>query len=369
VNERIDRWTDRKGKIVIKRDKRPEYGTRLRIEIDDENSGCAIRKVLNRYSFENDGEGLWWKEHIELYQQIDEILRPDGLTSEKLDHTKAVLTRRAIDKLIALSDRIEPIRRDAIHWQFSASDRVARTDRVDVAKWLLRNFEVGWHQDDQLSTRLYDYACAQIADDLIRFILDGKYRDERWPLALGLARTKHPRAANVIVTLLGQGANRRGALEALGKLPAQKYIDKIRKYLRDNDGEVRRQAKKTLQKLGVAVERPPPPVHLVKNRKPIPKGLQEWSTNLEMDDLAPMLKKVARCVDEGFGNPQIAEVLGIAEEMLAEQTRRFHFPIVASRKPSALWIVIFMDDIDSPDIEVRADAQIVGKLERLVPVA
>src|SRR5687767_9062011 len=59
-HETIDRWIDKSGKIVFKRGKRPTSATRVAVEIEDEKIGRAIRKVLERYSFENDGEGVSW---------------------------------------------------------------------------------------------------------------------------------------------------------------------------------------------------------------------------------------------------------------------------------------------------------------------
>ena len=202
-----------------------------------------------------------------------------------------------------------------------------------------------------------------IAEHLIRFIRDKRYGDERWPLCLALAKTKHPKAADTIASILGQGVNTRGALEALGKLPAHAHIATIRKYLRDRNGDVRRQAKKALAKLGVAEgPPPPPPVHLVKGRKSFPRDLEEWSSNLDMDDLVSTLKKVAKCIDGGFGEPEIAEIAGVAEEMRAEQTKTFRFVIKSRGQKGDLWVGIFMDDIDAPDLAIHGAADVIRRV-------
>jgi hypothetical protein len=161
---------------------------------------------------------------------------------------------------------------------------IAKKDWPLAVRWLIKEFERDPMLDDQLSTRIYELTVPAIAEDLIRFIKDRRYGDVRWPLCLALAKTKHPQAADVIASILGQGVNTRGALEALAKLSAQAHVAKIKKYLRDSNGDVRRQAKKTLAKLGVVVETPPPPVHVVKNLRSCPKGLEEWSANLDLDD-------------------------------------------------------------------------------------
>src|SRR4029077_205815 len=102
--------------------------------------------------------------------------------------------------------------------------------------------------------------------------------------------------------------------QALAKLRATKHADAIRQCLSDPDADVRREAKKALKKLGVPSDEPapPPPVHLLKGRGggKIPPGLEEWSQNLEMNELEPILAKLATYIDRGFGKPEIAEVLG-----------------------------------------------------------
>ena len=70
-------------------------------------------------------------------------------------------------------------------------------------------------------------------------------------------------------------------------------MDKIKKFLRHPDRDFRRAAKKLLKNLGADTDLPPapPPVHLFKKQS-IPKGLEEWSANLDMDDLAPTLERL-----------------------------------------------------------------------------
>src|SRR5207247_2276994 len=140
-------------------------------------------------------------------------------------------------------------------------------------------------------------------------------------------------------------------MEALSKLPgAINHADKIKKFLRHSDGDFRRAARKLLNKLGVKTEIPPapPPVHLFKGS--IPRGLEEWSTNLDMDELAPNLQRLAQAVDKGFGQREMAEVASVAEGMHHDQTRTFKFPISAAGQKADLFIEILIDDIDSPDL-------------------
>lgn len=141
----------------------------------------------------------------------------------------------------------------------------------------------------------------------------------------------------------------------------------MRKYLRHPQADVRREAKKALKRLGFPVEIPPAPVHLVKNQKRLPAGLEEWSSNLDIEDLNRTLEAFAKCVDAGFGPQEIAEINGIVDEMKHNQTKSFCFPVTASSQNSDAWIILFMDDLESPDLAIHAHPDLIQKLETLLP--
>jgi hypothetical protein len=138
-------------------------------------------------------------------------------------------------------------------------------------------------------------------------------------------------------------------------------VGEIRKAMTYPHGEARREAKKALRRLGEAVEEPPSPVHLVKGRRR-PKGLEEWSANLDLEELEPLLVKLTKCVTKGFGMREVAEVMGVVEMMEEPQTRTFCFPVTAGGKREELWVVVFMDDVESPDVEVYGGAGVIGKV-------
>ena len=206
--DNIDRWRDKSGRIAFKRVRRGETPTRVRIEIDNAKAGKAIGENLAFYSFENDGELVWWKEHSETWHCIDTVLHREGLSHDKLDRGECPIPRRAIEGLIELAGKLDPQRRNNVHGVLSRQR--AKKDRPLVAACLIEEFEREPMLDDQLSTRIYEVAGPGNADDLIRLIKDGRYGDDRWPLCLALARTKHPDAADTIASILGQGVNTRG---------------------------------------------------------------------------------------------------------------------------------------------------------------
>jgi hypothetical protein len=221
--------------------------THIGIDVASPSAARHIRRVLRRYSVQNNGQAVAQREHRALWKQINTILARDRLTYDKLRHG-GVLTRRAIKSLMQLCQRIDPIQWHDIYRLFDQHS-VPRPERLFTVQWLIRLFEKERDPDEEIGIPIYELVVPQVAEDLIRLIRDKRYRDRRWPLALALAKTRHPRAADVIVTLLPQGHNTRGALEALGKLPAHKHVDTIRRYLRHTNADVRHEAQKTLKKL------------------------------------------------------------------------------------------------------------------------
>ena len=173
---------------------------------------------------------------------------------------------------------------------------------------------------------------------------------------MALAKTKHPRAADVIVSVLDEEGLAVPGIEALGALRATQYEGRLQSFLKHPSAELQRQARKALNKLGVS--RPPKPVHLV--RKPeIPANLATWSLALDMNGLEPALTKLASCVERGFGPSEIAEVVGTVEMMKPGQPRAFRFPVTAGGASTDLWLDVFLDDVDSPDLAVHSSPAVV----------
>ena len=342
----------------------------FKIEVADEEIGKKIQAELLRYTANNRAMAIADEEHKALYARIGKILEPDGVTPEDVEANKVTLSRRAQEKLMALCDETHHAHRGKVYWQFTKC-QIPKEDRAFVARWLLKRFTV--EKDpcvrNDISTVFLnhrDLVWRELAEDVIPLIRNSRYGVSRSGLIDVLVKTRHPQGADVIASVLDQDRMAWSALHGLGQLKAKQYEPQIRKYLRHADSEIRLGAKRALKKMGCLVETAPPPVHLVKNRKLLPKGLEEWSTNLDMGDLKPTLEKLAECVDAGFGRMEIAEVVGVAEETRHDQTRAFRFPVTAQGQGSELWVVVFMDDIDSPDLYVFARPEIIQKFEASV---
>jgi hypothetical protein len=53
--------------------------------------------------------------------------------------------------------------------------------------------------------------------------------------------------------------------------------------------------------------------------------------------------------------------------MKPDQTKAFRFPVQAGGSDREVWIIIFMDDIDAPDLAIHASADIIQEFEKLSP--
>jgi hypothetical protein len=234
-------------------------------------------------------------------------------------------------------------------------------------RWVLKFFVKYPFERGDISLNLDKLAVPEIADDLIQIIKDRRYDGFcRGALCRALIKTKDSRVTEVIASALDEDGVTRWALECLGKLRAREHVEAIRKFVRHPNSEIRREAKKTLKKLGFPVEIPLLPIHLVKNRRALPKNLEEWSAGLDIEDLKLTLEKLAQCVEEGFGTKEIAEVIGVADEMKHNQTKSFCFPIIVKERENELWLIILMDDIDSPDLAVHANSEVIQKFSSVV---
>ena len=366
---KVDVTTHRNGNLIVKGKPLDGSAAHMQIEIADDQAARAVKMKMEHYSVENNGERVSEEEHKTLWAEIKEILKRERISYDKFQCGKAVLTRPAMEMLMEVCEKTEPIRRHDIYGLFT-EPWVPKSQRAFVAQWLIKRFEQDYNWDDQLGMRIWDNSVPAIAEDLIRLIENRKYDHHRAPLCPALAKTKHPRAADVIASVMNERWMAYCALEGLGKLPdAKKHVEGIKRLLRDSNGEIRRAAKKVLKKLGVEVEpAPPPPVHLISNKGKIPRGLEEWSANLDMDNLQPTLERLSKSIDSGFAETEIREVCGVAEEMHHDQTKVLRFGISAAGQKADLFVVLFMDDIDSPDLAIHSIPQVVHKLKALTPV-
>lgn len=336
--------------------------TRVRITIEDPPTGERIRDYMTRYSLENEGEARLEEEHKIRWDGIKAILALHGTTYEETCSGIAKLSRKCIQDLMDLAAQIP--RKSDIQNLFT--DRcVAKADRLFVGQWLVKEFENerdGFNRGE-MSLRLWEIAVPKLADDLLRIYRNPRFGASRGNIALALAKTKDPRAADEIAAVIHEDGMAMAGVYALAKLASKKYADLIREFLRDPSPHVRREAKKSLKRLGFPIDSAPPPEHLLPKKTGIPADLEEWSTSLDMEDLEPKLWKILPFVQFGFGPEEVAEVVAVAEEMRIDQTRTFRFPIESQGQKFDFFVILFMDDLNSPDLALYARADLIQQLK------
>jgi hypothetical protein len=119
-------------------------------------------------------------------------------------------------------------------------------------------------------------------------------------------------------------------------------------------------AKRALKLFGNDVKAKPR--YLVSNRKKIPSRLAEWSMSLGLDEIRPPLESLSRLVQSGFGAAEVNEVVDVAEDMAHDDTRTFRFPVSVDGAECEVWISVFMDDEDLPDLAIFGPASLIGRL-------
>ena len=332
--------------------------TDLRIEVADRAHGERLREELTALAADNAPLAEAERQHTALWGRIGKMLEQSGATLQQVRARQAMLLRKALEALIELVKETPAKQRASLH---SLCSFVGKEDREIAARWLISEFEMP-DAEDQLGVRIWEVAVPAVAGELIRLIRDPRHGEQRGCLCLALAKTRDKRAAEVIAGVIHEEGLARWAIEALGMLKAKEHAAGVREFVRNSQADVRREAKKTLRKMGLLVETSPKPKHLVKNRRTLPKGLAEWSANLDVEQVGPILKNLGRCM-EGFGAQEIAEILAVMEEMSPDQTRAFQFPVRYRDEAADVWIAIFMDDSESPELAVHADAEIISELE------
>lgn len=102
----------------------------------------------------------------------------------------------------------------------------------------------------QMASMLERIADKLPIDDLLRVVKDKRQGKTREMLVIGLGRVKDPRAVSSLVYLLRNGDLVAHALEGMRKHNVPEAIPVVEQYIKSDNALIRREAKKTLLKLG-----------------------------------------------------------------------------------------------------------------------
>ena len=85
--------------------------------------------------------------------------------------------------------------------------------------------------------------------------------------------------------------------------------------------------------------------------------------NFDVENVQSFLERVASIVPEGFSKSQIEQVVLLADELELNEEQGLKFQITLEGKPSELHILIFMDDVDAPDIYFFSPQALAKKID------
>ena len=89
----------------------------------------------------------------------------------------------------------------------------------------------------------------------------------------------------------------------------------------------------------------------------------DTSTNFDLDEVRPFLRKLAGYIDEGFADPEITGLMKKIRNLGVHQRLQTIFPIKFQGVANPLYIGVFMDDTDAPDISFSAPIELIKKIE------
>lgn len=343
----------------------------VHVEVASEDVAARVRSVFHQYAATADGESYRDFGAISAAQaadvsRVDEALAAAGLDRLPEDRRQRRIDDRTGSVLTAAFAAGGHHARLAVLFQMQAPRTTKPVKRM-LGAWLLAEFpkfENRRHRG-QIGAALLDLVCPEHGGALITLIQDERLRTSRSALCLPLAMSKAPRAPEVLAGLLG-GELRTAALHGLAKLGkvAGPQAPAVERLVNDQDAEVRRLAKKVLVKLGAIAPTTARPVHLVKSKADgPPPGAVEWSVNLDATDLEEALGIIGSAFDEGMGPYEIAEVVAVADNLRVDQARRFRFPVRVQRRPTEVWLELFMDDEEAPDVYLFADPDVASRID------
>jgi hypothetical protein len=329
-----------------------------------------FRALLGTYAANPDGETYRDQRAVEeragqAWKALDRALEAAGAAPIPEDRRGRSLDAPTAQVLMQVYETNPGFRaRDRVLFALQ-SPKTGRPVKNRLATWLVEQFprfENRRHRG-QIACALLDLAGPVQADGLAALIGEAGLGASRALLLEVLGKTKAPSAPRVLAGQLG-GPLKIGALRGLRHLGAKavEHAVAVQELLHDSQPEARRLARQALQRMGIDVEPPPAPVHLVKGKARPPGTLVEWSVNLDLDDLADALGVVGSTVDTGLGAQEVAEVTAIVESLRPDQTRTFKFPVSRAGRDSEVWVEVFMDDVNAPDLYVYAEADLAKRL-------
>ncbi len=220
-------------------------------------------------------------------------------------------------------------------------------------------------ENSQLSILISNAFADNIEKDRVhnvgRMMLDKKYGDLRGDFTMVLCKIGGKDAISYLRKGAADPEIASLSLDVLARMRVQGTLELCEKALANPRIRCKDAIRETYQKLKRRMARKPAgPSHATSDS--IPKGLEEWSSNVGRPGLSKVLRSLSGFVEEGFGKAEIAEVRAAVDELAVDETARFRFEPKAGGKSVPVWIEVFMDDENAPDLYIFSSKDLIAKL-------
>ncbi len=196
-----------------------------------------------------------------------------------------------------------------------------------------------------------------------RMMLDKKYGDLRGDFTMVLCKIGSKDAISYLQKGAADPEVASLSLFVLARMRVGGTLELCEKALANPRIRYKDAIKETYQKLKRRLaSKPAGPSHATS--APIPSRLEEWSSTVDLPELSKVLRSLSRFVERGFGKAEIAEIRAATDELEVDDTARFKFDAKVARKTVPVWIEVFMDDENAPDLYIFSSPELIGKLDR-----
>jgi hypothetical protein len=89
----------------------------------------------------------------------------------------------------------------------------------------------------------------------------------------------------------------------------------------------------------------------------------DTSTNFDLDGVRPLLDRLIKFIDSGFGAAEIASVMARIQGLELHKRLQMVFSITFQGVVSPFYLGVFMDDVDAPDICFSGPAEFVRQID------
>jgi hypothetical protein len=245
-------------------------------------------------------------------------------------------------------------------------DKSMTRKAVDIILARIHKFDGKTEGEGNLSLLISNELANNIEKDRVheigQMMLDKRYGDLRGDFTMVMWKIGGKEAVSYLQKAARDPQIASLALYVLARLGAEGTLQLCEKALKDSKVLYKDAIKETYKKLQRrAGKKQAAPLPIAKET--VPKGLKEWSTNLDGEDLPKVLRRIAKCVDSGFAKAEISEICTVNDDLEVDQTARFKYDVKVGGKAITMWVEVFCDDENAPDLYIFGPKELIEKID------